>query len=259
MIPERVRRAIERISRNVALRRRLPARFGGAMLSVSPGAALCYYGRLDGPVWQQLYDFAVNCVPRGATAWDIGASMGVFGFAAAHCAGSTGHVLAVEADTWAVQFLKQSAGTPRADAAPVQVLCAAIAGKIGVQDFTIPKRGRAGSHLAQSPGAGGPLLGGIREIHPTMTVTLDWLAENFAPPAAIKLDIEGAELAALEGASQVLGVHRPALFVEVAERNAAAVTRLLRGHCYALFDSSPGWAQRSPVDRAVYNTLALPR
>jgi len=257
-LPEPLRRLIERVSRNIALRRRLPARFGGASLHVSPGAALCYYRRLAGPPWTELYDYAEHCVPRGATVWDIGASMGVFGFAAAHAAGPGGRVLAVEADSWAAGFLRKSAAAPRPGAAPVEVLCAAVADRLGLQAFEIPERGRAGSHLAQNPGAGDPLLGQVRESYPVVTVTLDWLAENFLPPAAIKLDVEGAELAALQGGTRLLTTHRPALFVEVYERNADPLTTLLHGHGYALFDLSGGWAGRTPVPRAVYNTLALP-
>ncbi len=258
-LPAPLRLAVERASRNVSLRRRLPARFGGAMLRVSPGAALCYYRRLQGPRWDELYDFAEHCVRPNAAVWDVGASMGVFGFAAAHAAGPGGRVLAVEADSWAAQYLKQSAATPRPGAAPVQVLSAAVSDRVGLQTFAIPERGRAGSHLAQSPGAGSPLLGGTRESHPVVTLTLDWLAENCFPPAVLKLDVEGAELAALQGGRHMLATHHPALLVEVYERNADALTALLHGHGYALFDLSGGWAHRTPVARAVYNTLALPR
>jgi len=258
-LPTSLRRLSERASRNVALRRRLPAHLGGGVLHVSPGAALCYYRGLEGPIWRELYDFAEHCVPRCGTVWDVGASMGVFAFAAAHVAGPGGNVLAVEADSWAVEFLKKSAAAPRTGAAPVQVLCAAVAGQHGIQGLDIPERGRAGSHLAQSGGAGGSLLGGTRESHPVVTLTLDWLAEKTHPPAVIKLDVEGAELAALQGGAHVLATHRPALFVEVHERNADATTALLHGHGYTLFDLSGGWANRTEARRALYNTLALPR
>ena len=252
------RRLLERVSRNLSLRRRLPARFGGATLCVSPGAALAYYRRLDGPAWRELFDFATHCVPRDATVWDVGASMGVFGFAAAHVTGPGGRVLLVEADTWTVEFLKASARTPRPGAAPVHVLCGAVADRVALQQFEIPERGRAGSHLASSAGAGGALLGRTRESHPAITVSLDWLAANYGPPAVIKLDIEGVEFPALEGATRVLERHRPALFVEVYERSTDALTALLHRHRYRLFDLSRGWEARTPIERATYNTLALP-
>jgi FkbM family methyltransferase len=258
-LPASLRRLAERTSRNVGLRRRLPARFGGRMLYVSPGAALCYYRSLDSQSWRELYEFAVNCVPRGGTAWDIGASMGIFAFAAAHVAGPEGRVLAVEADTWAVEYVKRSAHSIHPGAAPVQVCCAAVAARLSLQNFHIPERSRAGSHLEQSPGAGGALLGGTRDAHPVVTVTLDWLADNSAPPAAVKLDVEGMELAALQGGARVLGTHRPAVLVEVYERNADELTALLHSNNYQLFDASDGWERRKPIDRAVYNTLALPR
>jgi hypothetical protein len=102
------------------------------------------------------------------------------------------------------------------------------------------------------------LQGGVRETHPVVTVTLDWIADNFHPPAVLKLDVEGSELAALQGGMRLLAKHRPAIFVEVHERNSDEVTALLRQHRYDLFDISRGYAQRRPVSRAVYNTLALP-
>jgi FkbM family methyltransferase len=257
-VTDSLRRIVERASRSVKLRRRLPSRFGGTTLHVSPGAALCYYRPLDGHSWHELFEFAQNCVPRAGTVWDIGASMGVFAFAAAHIAGPEGKVLAVEADTWAVEFLKKSSRQTPLTSAPVQVCCAAIAAEVSLQIFEVPERGRSGSHLAQSAGAGPALLGSTREAHPVITVTLDWLAEHFGPPGVVKIDIEGMEFAALQGAAHVLRTNRPAVLVEVYERNADEVTALLRAHDYVLFDAAQSWSHPKRIDRAAYNTLALP-
>lgn len=253
------RRLLERLSRRISFHRRLPRRFGGARLRVSPGAALCYYRRLDGPAWRELFDFAQHCVRPGAIVWDVGASMGVFGFAAAHVAGPAGRVVMVEADSWAVELLKSSAVAHGTNGASVDVLCAAVAAQVGIGSFEIPERSRAASHLASVPGAGACLVGKTREAHPVITVTLDWLVPHFGPPGVIKLDVEGAELDALQGASRLLTEHRPPIFVEVYERNADAIGALLHNRGYDLFDMSSGWEGRRKIERPVYNTLALPR
>lgn len=253
------RKLLERLSRGIVLRRRLPPRFGRAMLHVSPGAALAYYRKLEGPAWRELYEFAEHIVQPGTVVWDLGASMGVFAFAAAHRAGSDGSVLAVEADTWAAELLKGSAREPRTGAAPVRVLCAAVGRALGLEPFHIASRSRAGSHLESSPGASAELIGATREAHPTLTVTIDWLATHHPKPAAIKLDLEGSELDALQGATATLEKYRPALFLEVFERNADAVTALLHRCGYDLWELSGGWNNRQRIGRAGYNTLALPR
>jgi FkbM family methyltransferase len=258
ILPSQLRRVIERYSRSLVLRRRLPVRFGGARLSVSPGAALCYFRGLDTANWTEVYDFASHCIVPGASVWDVGASMGVFAFAAAHVAGANGRVLAVEPDTWSAELIKRSAQTGIPSSARVRVACAAVGDQVSLQNFQIPERGRAGAHLEQSSGAGASLLGGTRESHPAVTVTLDWLLREDGPPAVIKIDVEGMELKALQGAIELLRSHRPMLLIETYERNADGVTALLRSNDYELFDLSSGWHRRTRVPRAVYNTLALP-
>jgi hypothetical protein len=46
-------------------------------------------------------------------------------------------------------------------------------------------------------------------------ITLDGYAERNASPTVMKMDIEGAELKALRGASQILESDRPTLYVEI--------------------------------------------
>lgn len=51
------------------------------------------------------------------------------------------------------------------------------------------------------------------------TITLDGLLQRAAAPTVIKIDIEGAEVNAIEGASKVIRAHRPKLFIEVHPRH----------------------------------------
>ncbi|MDD3180134.1 MAG: FkbM family methyltransferase [Opitutaceae bacterium] len=247
------------MSRQLVFQRRLPARFGRSPLWVSPAAALSYYRSLDSGNWQDLYDFAEYCVQPGDTVWDIGANVGVFSFAAAHCARAGGHVLAVEADSWLVQLIRRSARIPQHGATPVEVLCVAAAEGIGLQTFDVPRLTRSCAHLTTFQGAGDDIVGSTYETYPVVTISLDWLLAHRPPPAVLKIDVEGAECALLAGARTILGQHRPRILLEVFDRNADAVTSLLTQFGYELYDFTAGWAGRHHITRAAYNTLALPR
>lgn len=249
---------LSRLSRRLVLTRRLPPRFGVRRLRVSPGAALAYFHPLTEARWRDLFDFAWHGVGPGECVWDIGANLGVFAFAAAHRAGPTGEVLAIEPDPWLADLMRQSAQQTAPLAAPVHILSCAVSDGIGVESFSTPSLARSGSHLTAVAGAGKALVGETAALNPVITVHLDWLLERRRKPDAIKIDVEGAELAVLQGARILLRNHRPRLLIEVYERSADAITALLHEEGYALFDFSSGWPG-SPVTRAVYQTLALPR
>ncbi len=254
-----LRRCLERVSRRVVLTRRLPPSFGRRKLWVTPSAALAYYHRLDSGRWTDLFDFAAHCVNPGDCVWDLGANLGVFAFAAAHRAGPRGDVLAVEADPWLVDLMRRTEAGADPASAPVQVLGCAVSSDQGLAEFITPERVRSGSHLAFSPGASTELVGRPVASHPVLTVSLDWLLQRRRKPEVIKIDVEGAELAVLQGATALLRTHRPRLLIEVYEASADAVTALLHSAGYELFDFSPGWSARRPIGRAAYQTLALPR
>jgi len=253
-----VRQLVARLSGGLVLHRRLPARFGGALLDVSPGAALAYFRSLDRPNWQDLYEFATHCVSPGDVVWDAGANLGVFGFAAAHCAGPAGQVLTIEADPWLATLMRRSAHRPRPGAAPVEVLCVAVTDRCDLQSFETPEWTRSGSHLSSSDGASESLVGRSIETHPVITVTMDWLCERRPPPAVLKIDVEGSELSVLQGAEVMLARHRPKILLEVFDRSAGAVAELLHRHRYAMYDMSRGWNAREKISLPVYQTLALP-
>jgi len=108
------------------------------------------------------------------------------------------------------------------------------------------------------PRAGSDIKGGVREQHLVPTVTLDWLAQHFAAPQVIKIDVDGAERGVLEGGRALLQNHRPVVLTEVHERNADAVSGYLHELGYTLFDFTGGTSGQKEIARATYNTLALP-
>jgi FkbM family methyltransferase len=251
-----IRSALERLARGRTIGRRLPADLGGGRLFVSPDARLAFLLPGERSFDEPLLDRARALLRPGQKVWDIGANVGVFGFAAAGRAGSGGRVLAVEPDPWLFGLLQRSRAANRGGMlAPVELVCAAVADRAGVARLQIATRGRAANALV---GFGSSQMGGVREELLVPTVTLDELLEATFAPDLVKVDVEGAELLVLRGAGRLLAEVRPALLLEVAESNAGAVGELLAAARYRLFDAAEPARGFPPVARPVWDTLALP-
>jgi len=246
-----LRWAVERASHHFVVRRRLPPPFASARIYVSSEGGLRYLARTMAEVDPTLLKLAAEVVRPGDTVWDVGANMGLFSFAAAVAAGQEGRVLALEPDTKLAGLLRRSAAES-ASRAPVEVLPVAVSDEESVARFHVARRNRATNHLA---GFGSSMAGGVRSTHLVPTVTLDWLAARFPAPDVLKVDVEGAELAVLSGAAGVLA-RSPTVICEVYEKNAAAVSGILAGHGYTLYDGERR-GDRVPVQAAPFNTLAI--
>ncbi|MEO8660329.1 MAG: FkbM family methyltransferase [Bryobacteraceae bacterium] len=249
-----MRSIIERLSRQIVLRRKLPAEFGRRQIYVSPGSALRYWGKIDG-VDPKLLHNADKLVRPNDVVWDIGANVGLFAFSAAAKAGAGGTILAVEADAWLVNLLMRSSGIQDSMSAPVRVLSAAVSDSIGVASFHIAGRGRASNHL---DGLQNSQAGGTQQIQSVLTVTLDWLLNHFPPPNLVKIDVEGAESLVLAGAERLLSQIRPRILCEVNAKSTEAVTKVFKHYGYLLEDADADTAERRPLDHAAWNTLASP-
>jgi FkbM family methyltransferase len=247
---------LERLSRNLVFRRRLPRRLGGQLLWVTPDASLRFWRPGLGHADPLLLQWAAEWVEEGCVVWDIGANVGLFAFASAHQAGPRGTVLAVEADDRLSALIHRSAAAAPSGSAPVEVLTAAVSDHCGVERFGVAERSRATSHLLSKRGSS--QTGGTREVRVVITLTLDWLLGRFPAPSLVKLDVEGAEAACLRGATELLSQVRPVVFCEVAHENAVAVAEIFRRHRYVLLDAALPRGEQRPLDLPAWNTLALP-
>ena len=144
-----IRRVLERLTRHLVFRRRLPAAFGSAALYVSPAAGLRFLIRPPGRIDPPLLLAADRLVKTGDVIWDIGANIGLFSLAAAVRAGDRGEVIAFEPDTWLVQLLRRTSAAQPATNAIIKVIPVAVASEISLRPFSIATRSRASNALAE--------------------------------------------------------------------------------------------------------------
>lgn len=226
-----VRTIAEVLSRGVILRKTLPKRFGSLELFVTPEAGLRFWkpGLAFADPW--LLEMVGELVHPGMHVWDIGANVGLFGIAAGWRAGSTGSVTMVEADPWLVTLCQRSAFSAGKHGVCASVLAVAAAERLGVLRFAVATRARASNHLV---GYGTSQAGGVRYTNSTLSVTLDVLLDHCPAPSLVKIDVEGAEYAVLQGAVRLLAELKPKIMIEVGAENQDRVGRLLREYGYTL-------------------------
>lgn len=261
------RHLAERISHRLILRRRLPPPFQKTRIHVTSEGGLRYLRPSLADVDPMLTRAARELIRPGHIVWDVGANVGLFTFAAAAAAKAagaavpgrnadglhTGMVLALEPDTWLVNLLRRSLRIPN-DRAPVEVLPVAAGARTGVAGFCIATRNRSTNYLR---GFGTAEAGGVRQEQTVPVFALDDLLAYFPPPDLLKIDVEGAEVEVLTGAGRLLHEFRPTVICEVAARNSAAVTEILFGAGYEVFDAMLPLADRRPLSAAPGATLAL--
>jgi FkbM family methyltransferase len=228
---EAVKRAVARVGRGRFFPRRLPAHLGGCRFPASLEGGTKFLRLHADKFDPMLTTFAREFVTSGSVVWDVGANVGLFTFAAAGLAGPTGHVLAVEADTWLAGNLREAAQW-NVRQGRVTVVPAAASSGFGLAEFQIARANRAVNHLTSAPGSG--LTGGMRETQWVPTLPIDALLDDFAPPSVLKVDVEGAEPQVLRGAGRVLS-HHPVALIEVNSQQAEEVADLLRSAGYRTF------------------------
>jgi FkbM family methyltransferase len=200
-------------------------------------------------------DIAVRFVRPGDVIWDVGANCGVFATASAGLAGSKGSVLAIEPDTTTAKVLHMNAvDSPGTDRAAIDVLECAVSDSIGTAALSIANRGRSTNYLSSLGGRSD--TGGSRSTRRVVTVTLDWLAQQFQMPSLMKIDVEGAEAMVIRGGMRVLRDAQPVILCEVGDDTRMEVCGALSSLGYTLSDAEDparedGW-------RLAHNVLAIP-
>lgn len=156
-------------------------------------------------------DLITRVLAPGEIFWDLGANLGYFTLLAAAGLKNTGQVVAFEPGPTAYGQLTANVSlNPFTNILTCPLAAADREGEM----FLYSARGLAdGRANLFRPGSE------QTEKHQVRTVTLDgWRSQqNQAGPDFIKLDVEGAELAALTGARETLAAGAPLLLVEMKE------------------------------------------
>jgi FkbM family methyltransferase len=146
--------------------------------------------------------FAAAIAP-GASVYDVGANVGIYTLLASRKAGPSGKVYAFEPLERNLRYLHG-----HVDMNQLQncvILEVAVSDKEGTQRFSAASWHHCMGRLAAE---------GESEIP---TVTLDgciYGEKQFRPSNVIKIDVEGAELQVLQGASRALSEYHPSVFLE---------------------------------------------
>ncbi|HEX5325621.1 MAG TPA: FkbM family methyltransferase [Acetobacteraceae bacterium] len=218
--------------------------------------------RLDNDLGLALYvggcfepnEFAVleQILRPGMTVIDGGANEGAYSVYLAARAGTSGRVLAVEPSQRELARLR--ANVALNNFRQIEVIPAALAETPGQLELLVAEDAHAGHNTLGELGYPGVGSHGRVTVE---AVTLDALAASrkLETVDVIKLDLEGAELRALCGASDILRKFRPMLILEASDRalrhqggSVKDVTGLLSAAGYRLMHFDDATGMPAPLD-----------
>jgi FkbM family methyltransferase len=184
------------------------------------------FGNLESAVQEAM----VRHLGRGGVLYDIGANVGFFSMLGARLAGSSeGRVYAFEAAPDNADAIRDNARLNQL--ANIRVLPKAVSSAAGrarlqvVDDQSWSKLEEYGEH---------PYTERVLTVD---TVAIDDLVEHgeLQPPTVVKIDVEGAEIAVLEGMRQTIDDHRPAIICELHDTHRR-FCELMAEHGYRLIN-----------------------
>ena len=204
---------------------RVVAHGQAAGLRIDPaGAAAGYALGTSEPLIQDVF---AEHVRHGGVVWDVGANIGFYSLIASRLV-DDGEVVAFEPLPANQEAIRRNLALN--EIANVRLVPIALSDAEGEAELEI----HASPTWAKLDTSGDTAFKRDGEVSERVRVevsTLDAQLDGYAPPDLVKMDIEGAEVAALRGASRLLGEHRPTLICELHGTNAA-VTELLESHDY---------------------------
>lgn len=249
-----IRPKLERLARGKTFWRRLPEEFGKTPILLSPDARLQHLKAGRSAFDPDLLRLAIDFVKEDSVVWDVGANVGVFSIAAASLA-SAGYVLAIEPDPWLVNLINKTKEHRENKELRLEVLGAAVSQLPGVARLAVAMRGRASNFLVDFNGRS--QAGGVRRTQLVPTLSLDLISETVMAPSLIKIDVEGAEWAVLQGAEKLIDESHPTIVIEVDNKTRREVIQFLLIKKYQLSDLNTG-CQIDSNTSTVSDIVALP-
>jgi FkbM family methyltransferase len=208
-------------------------------------AGLIVRGRLEPPVQEALR----RLLAPGDVFYDVGANVGFFTLVGARLVGPTGRVVAFEPVPWCAQAVAHNIALNAFEHA--QIRAEAVGAADGSARLLVV--GEASwSHL-ESTGRHAD----VRDEIEVTVVSIDSLvaAGTIPPPNVLKIDTEGAELQAIDGARATIAAHRPTIVCELHDTNEAFVALMDElGYITTNLDGPAAVAGAGPI-----HALAQPR
>ena len=182
--------------------------------------------------WEpEVLDLLSRIVKPGYVVYDVGANYGLHSLLMARCVGPTGKVFAFEPmpDICAAAAKNRNLN----GFAQIELVPEAISNVKGITEFVIGHHEGAG-HLSTAGRGNAEETERGRRVSVMVTTIDDFIAEGKPEPDLLKIDIEGAESAALQGAKKTLTTKRPKLMIELhtPEQDRLVGSQLLAaGYC----------------------------
>jgi len=215
-----------------------PAR--GLWLELNPRTGQSY---LRGEGETAVQKILVEGLRPGMVFYDLGANIGLYSLLAARIVGANGRVFSFEPDPEVSARLRRNVA--RNGFSNITVVEAGVWSSSGDVNFvpaaaSSPDHG-TGSFVGSDAGVAGM---------PVRCVALDDFLADAPPPAAIKCDVEGAEVEVLRGAAKLLERHHPWILCEIhSEANGRATREFLRRLGYAVEPVDENHIFAAPADR----------
>jgi len=176
-----------------------------------------------------IQDVFAEHVPKGGVVWDIGANIGFYSLIASRLVGD-GEVVAFEPLPVNQEAIRRNIALN--GVSNVVVSGVALADSEGTADLQIHTRQTWAKLDTSADTAFQEELQATGHIRVEVS-TIDAQLRDLPVPGFVKIDIEGAEVAALRGASRLLSEHRPTVLCELHGTNEA-VCDLLESHGYTV-------------------------
>jgi FkbM family methyltransferase len=156
-------------------------------------------------------NFVRRLLRPGMTVLDLGAHHGLYSLLASRCVGHTGKVIAFEPSPRERERLERHLRLNRAENVKIQPC--ALGRDSGVAELYLVANGQDGCNSLRPPAVSEP----TSKLHvPVRRLDEELQQLGVADVDFIKLDVEGAELGALQGAAAIFsGRSRPAILAEV--------------------------------------------
>ncbi len=229
----------------------------GSVVEIRSGAAAGYrwkrYHRYVNGYWLGHYELEIQDLLKlelkaGETFFDVGANAGFFTLVAAKLVGPGGRCVAFDPSPDNDRVIREQLELNGLN--NCGSVAKAVGARAGTAMFAFSAPGSPMGHL-------GAAANGEQSLE-VQVITLDEAAKHYGRPNFIKLDVEGADIEAMQGAAELLRGARPRWLIELHSDDCQReVGRMLVEANYEIFDLT-----RKRLDPAVglpRHILARPR